>query len=255
MKRVEETGVLRIGFRVDAPPFSFLSDEGEPAGLAVALCKEVAKRLSKTIGGMKSEFIPVTAGKRFDALTEDKTDLHCGPATATLSRREKIDFSLIYFVDGASAVFRKGGPEEVDDLDREPVGVLAGTTTEKAVAALLQNRGIESPLLSFETHLDGLLALQAGEVEAYFADQAILVYQLGRLQLKVPLRLRDEQYSYEPYALAMKRGATELRLAVDRELSGIYDDGSIFAHIKDALGEVTLSPAARSIYGIVGLPY
>ena len=52
----------------------------------------------------------------------------------------------------------------------------------------------------------------------------------------------------------MRRGESRLRLEVDRALSRTFVSGQIFTHIEAALGEVTLSELARSVYQIVSLP-
>jgi len=52
----------------------------------------------------------------------------------------------------------------------------------------------------------------------------------------------------------MKRGETNLRLAVDRALSSIYDQGLVYKMILDELGNYPLPPETRALYQIVGLP-
>ena len=256
LDRIAETGVIRLGVRADAPPFSYISQLGEPTGLAVALCREAATEIKAQLGleTLKVDYVEVTAATRFDKLIAGETDLHCGPTTATLSRREAVDFSIPYFIDGSSVVFRAGYIEMVDDLVAQPVGVLSGTTTEVVVSQLNEARNLDLTILSYDTHVDGLNALQEGEIAAYFGDQAILRYLIGEIRPTVPLRFSPDQFSFEPYALTMKRGETRLRLAVDRALSDTFASGAIYTHINASLGEVTLSDIALAVYQVVTLP-
>ncbi len=256
LDRVAETGLIRFGVRTDAPPFSYTSQLGEPTGLAVSLCRNAAKEIKSQLGldALKVEYVEVTAANRFDKLAAGETDLHCGPTTATLSRRETLDFSIPYFIDGSSVVFRSGYIEEVDDLSGEFVGVLAGTTTEGIVGQLSEARALDLTINTYQTHVEGLTALEEGEVAAYFGDQAILRYQLGEMRPNIPLKFSPNQFSFEPYALAMKRGEARLRLAVDRALSSTFASGAIFTHINASMGEVTLSDLALAVYQVVTLP-
>ena len=89
---------------------------------------------------------------------------------------------------------------------------------------------------------------------AYFGDQAILRYQIGALRPSTPIVFSPEQYSFEPYALAMKRGEDRLRLAVDRALSETFESGAIFSLIAGSLGEVDLSDTVLAVYQVVTLP-
>ena len=99
LDKIAADGVIYLGVRADAPPFSFLDAETEPAGLAVELCHEVAKRLGAElgVGELRIEHKIVNAKTRFPALAEGLTQLHCGATAATLTRRNQMDFSLLVF--------------------------------------------------------------------------------------------------------------------------------------------------------------
>jgi polar amino acid transport system substrate-binding protein/glutamate/aspartate transport system substrate-binding protein len=256
MDDIAASGKITLGFRLDAPPFSYRSELGEPTGLAVDLCRLAAQQIRISLGleTLTVDYEPVTAADRFEALVERRIDLLCGPTTQTLTRREKVDFSIPYFIDGSSVVFRAGPMTSLEDIANEQVGALAGTTTEAIVKSLSEKQALNLTLRSFESHVDGLTALENGEVSAYFGDQAILRYQIGRMRPSVPLQFSPNQFSFEPYALTMKRGESRLRLEVDRALSSAFADGTIYTLISSSLGEVTLSDLALSVYEVVALP-
>ena len=195
-----------------------------------------------------------SVANRFDALISGEIDLLCGPTTATLTRRRALDFSIPYFIDGSSVVFRAGPAETVDDLDGEAIGYLNGTTTADVVSAMVKTRGLTVEEEIYASHTEGLTALQDGEISAYFGDQAILRYLIGEIRPTIPLQFSTEQFSFEPYALAMKRGETRLRLEVDRAPSEVFASGEIYTHITASLGEVTLSDTALAVYQVVSLP-
>ncbi|MEL6478015.1 MAG: amino acid ABC transporter substrate-binding protein [Pseudomonadota bacterium] len=252
---VLERGEIRLGHRGDAPPFSYLDAEGQPAGLAVALCKEIASAIGFREGvDLTTKFVQVTAANRFDALEAGETDLHCGPASATLGRRETLDFSILYFVDAAVSLVRPGSYETVFDVEDGPLGVNKGTTSERMARDLMTGNGLDGELKRFAGHGEGLDALVARDIDAYFGDRAIMQFQIRAKELDGQIEILPDEFSFEPYAMVMKRGHGDLRLAVDRALSEIYDSGLIYNFIQDELGDYRLSPLNRSLYQIIGLP-
>jgi polar amino acid transport system substrate-binding protein/glutamate/aspartate transport system substrate-binding protein len=253
--RIAAAGAIDLGYRLDAPPFSYRDESGAPAGLAVALCAALVEDIAQALGRpITPVWTAVTAQTRFDAIRGNDIDLLCGPTTQTISRRETLDFSIPYFIAGAGVVFRKGGAESLSDLTQEPVGVLAGTTTEALAPDLLGRHGAASRIVTFPSHVDGLGALQNGEIEAYIGDQSILYYQLGRTPPLAPLIVSPELYSFEPYALTMARGEMRLRLMVDQGLSRIYRSGAIYDHIRATMGRVNLSALTEAVYEVVAIP-
>ena len=77
--------------------------------------------------------------------------------------------------------------------------------------------------------------LDAGDITAYFADRAILSDLAGMSGEADKLRIADQYLSIEPYALALPRGDSDFRLAVDRALSHIYKSGEIAAVFSNRL--------------------
>jgi ABC-type amino acid transport substrate-binding protein len=102
LDRINQEKAIRIAYREDAPPFSYKDKIGEPVGFMVDLCREVAKKLADQLqlASLNVVYVPVTAADRFEAIQQQKADLLCEPTSATLSRREIVDFSISTFVDG-----------------------------------------------------------------------------------------------------------------------------------------------------------
>ena len=257
LDRIRDKGVIKIGFREDAPPFSYRNSIGEPAGYSVSLCRAVASRLKQHLKREKLsvDYVPVTAENRFQAVKDGKVDLLCGAATATLARREIVDFSLPVFVDGASVLLREDGPENFGDLDGQKVGVRAGTTTEEALRNTVEDLAIKVETIAVKDHKDGVAKLLKGDIAAYFADRAILYFLMQGSGATDKLFLSDQQFTYEPYALALQKGDSEFRLAVDRALSRIYRSGEISAIFTAAFGPgAEPTDELSALYRISALP-
>jgi polar amino acid transport system substrate-binding protein/glutamate/aspartate transport system substrate-binding protein len=257
LERIRDSGVLKIGYREDAAPYSYKDAIGQPAGYTVALCQAVATDIAAEVGlaELAIEYVPVDTRNRFSALQEGRIDLLCGATTATLARRKLIDFSLPTFIDGAGVLLRADGPDRFPGLAGKTVGVRAATTTEEALRNTLRRQGIEATVVPVESHEDGLAKLEAGEVEAYFADQAILIFLMARSAAPDKLKLGEGQFTLEPYALGLPRGDDDFRLAVDTSLSRLYRSGEIELIFRNSFGaNAVQSEMLRALYLISALP-
>jgi ABC-type amino acid transport substrate-binding protein len=200
-------------------------------------------------------YVPVTAAGRFEAIQQQKADLLCEPTSATLSRRELVDFSIPTFVDGASLMIRAGGPKDFKAMASQKIGVLAGTTTEQELRDTLKAAGITADIIPAKTHAEGLAMLDAGKVSAYFADRSILVSLMRDSNASGKLALAENYLSVEPYALALPRGDDDFRLAIDRALSHIYRSGDIAAIFNRTFGANTKQgQVLQTLHLITGLP-
>jgi ABC-type amino acid transport substrate-binding protein len=257
LDRLKETETLRIGFRTDAVPFSYRNDVGEAAGYSVELCRAVAADIRREFGltRLALEYVPVETDDRFEAVQQGRIDLLCGATTVTLARRQMVDFSLFTFADGAGVALRADGPGRFEDLADQKVGVRAATTTEEALRNTMTRSSMILDVVTVDDHQDGLDRLLAGEIAAYFADRAILLFLVARSDPPGKLRVAENYLTYESYALALPRGDDDFRLAVDRALSHIYRSGAIeeiFA--RSFTTKAKPSEIVRALYVINGLP-
>lgn len=252
---------LRIAFDPGAPPYSYVVPgapaTGAPLGYSVELCRAVADGLRQQLGipDLKVAYVPVNSTNRFDAIAEGKADLLCASATASLSRRARVDFSIPIFIDGASFAIGPNGPRDVAQLAGKKVAVLAGTTTEEELRRALKATHDNAEIVLVKTNQDGIDALARGQVAAYFADRATLTFLLRKEKEAANLLMADTYLSVEPIALALRLGDSAFRLQVDTALSHIYRRGTIMQVFKATFGPLA-SPSGllASLYQISGLP-
>jgi len=257
LDRLRQDKTLRIAYRQDAPPFSFQTGSAEPEGFIVDICRAVGQSLTQqlTLPSLNIVYVPVTVNDRFEAIHQGKADLLCEATTATLSRREIVDFSLATFVDGASLLIRIDGPQSLQAMAGRKIGVLGGTTTEEALRNSLQDGDIAADVVPAKTHSEGLAMLDSNEISAYFADRAILQSLLKDSKDPKKLMLADNYLTVEPYALALPHGDEDFRLAVDRALSHLYRNGEITKIFAASFkGQMEPSGILKTLYLITGLP-
>jgi polar amino acid transport system substrate-binding protein/glutamate/aspartate transport system substrate-binding protein len=250
LDRIKETGTVHFGYREDAAPLSFKGPEGKPSGYSVLTCDAVAASLATQLGteALKVDWQPVTASDRFDAVAGGKIDLLCGAATITLTRREQVDFSLPTFVDGAAVILPRDADPEFDALAGKKIGVHTGTSTEEILSNTLEAKGMQATVVAFDSHDAGLAALESGEIDAYFGDQSILFGLFFASDLSESLVVSENTLTIEKHGLALPRGDTDFRLAVDRAVSELYRSGRMVEFFKTAFPGASPGIALQALF-------
>jgi polar amino acid transport system substrate-binding protein/glutamate/aspartate transport system substrate-binding protein len=184
----------------------------------------VAKKLGQQLqtSSLKIVYVPVTSTNRFETIQQNKADLLCEATSATLARRELVDFSIATYVGGTSLMIRKDGPRDLKAMGGRKIAVLGGTTTEQALRTALKKAGVAADIQVTKSHEEGLALLDDGTISGYFAERDILTALLRDSKAPDKLMVADNYLTIEPYALALPHGDDPFRLAVDRALSHIY---------------------------------
>jgi ABC-type amino acid transport substrate-binding protein len=258
LKKVKDSGTLTIGFRQNSLPFSFTGSDGKPTGYSIDLCKEIAVAVQNELKlpSLNVNWVPVTPEGRVDAVANGTVDIECGSTTASLSRQEKVDFTMMTFVDGASLLIVEGsGVKTLADLAGKRIGVVPGTTTEKALAEFLRTTSLTATVVPMKDHDEGLAGLQTSKIEGYASDRTILVGLVLQARGTARYALISEDLSYEPYGFMVRRDDSAFRLVANRALARIYRSGAIgaiYAKWFGAMGKPT--PALLLMYALHGLP-
>jgi ABC-type amino acid transport substrate-binding protein len=228
LKKVRDAKSITLGYRADSPPFSFAGPDGQPAGYSVDLCKRVAASVERSLGGsLAIKWVAVTSANRFDQVTGGAIDLECGNTTVTLSRQERVDFSNLTFVDGGGVlVLAESNLNRLADLAGKTIGVKPGTTTETSLKAALKDKLIDAKVVTVKDESEALAALNEKRIDGYAADRIVLVGNVIRARADIKYTLIQDDFSFEPYALMMRRDPA-FRLAVNRALSQVYRSGAI----------------------------
>ena len=258
LKKIKTSGTFTIGYREAAPPFSFPGPDKRPVGYSIDLCMHVASAIQQQLGmaNLKLDWVPVTAENRIDMVAQGKVDIECGTTTASLSRQERVDFSLMTFVDGASLLTAAGTNwRGLADLTDKRIAVIPGTTTEKALADFLKKEFISVKVVPVKDHVEGLAAVEKGLADAFASDRGTLIGIA--ITSKDPKRfaLANIVFSYEPYGLMVRRNDAAFRLAVNRALAGLYRSGGfvpIYERWFGGFGKP--SDAIQAMYLLNGLP-
>ena len=230
LQQIGESGKIRIGFRPSEPPMSFNDNDGNPAGYSIDLCNRIVTGVKAKLGkaDITVEYVPINSENRFSALVDNKIDILCGATTKTISRGELVDFTQLTFVTGAGFMSLKSGPVNViSDLQGKKVAVVTDTTTQKHLSGILEKSLTDAEVVVVESAEQGVDLLNKGEVTAYASDQVVLIGLLITAEQPEAYFVSGNLFSFEPFALAVRRNDADFRLVADRVLSQLYRTGEI----------------------------
>ncbi len=255
LKRVSETGQFRIGFVPDAPPLSFRDNDGNAAGYSTDLCRHIASAVRDELDLEQIDivYIPlVSMEERLSAIENGDVDIECGATTVTLSRRERVDFTLMTFITGSAVLSRKANPiDRIDALDGAKIAVLSGTTTEDVMRRVAEVNEFDMDLELIESHDEGMALLNSRKVTGYASDRAMLIGQVFRsANAQQEYAMTSSALSFEPYAMMVPRGDTAFRLLADRALASIFRSARIRRIYQNWFGRFgePLSPIVEAMY-------
>ena len=241
LQQIKKSGQIRIGYRVSAPPMSFSDKDGNPAGYSIDICKGIVAELENKIGAdVKVEYIPVSADGRFKALIDNKIDILCGSTTKTLSRSELVDFTQLTFVTGASLMTLKDDKaDDSDGFDGKKIGVVKATTTAVALKKLFQDTSTDAEVVLFDSAKEGIEALRKKKIDAFSSDQVVLIGIITKVDDPKNYMISSSVFSFEPFALAVRRNDSDFRLVADRVISDLYRSEKILDIYDKWIGEYT----------------
>ncbi len=258
LKKIRDAKTISVAYRTDAMPFSFEDKDKKPAGYTVDLCRSVIGVIERQIGvtPLQVKWVPVTVQTRFTAIGSGQADMECGASTVTLGRMKEVGFSSLTFVDGTGLLTRSATTAgSLMDLANKKIGVIAGTSNERALGEALKARMLTATVVAVKTREEGLEQLEAGAIDAFAGDRVLLVGLAAKAKDPKALTLLRDELSYEPYAIALPRGDWAMSQAVNSALSQIYKSSAlsdIYSRWFGSLGRP--SPALEIMYLLGRLP-
>jgi ABC-type amino acid transport substrate-binding protein len=259
LDKIARTGEFVIGYRTDSLPLSFRNGQGQPAGYSVELCRRIGESVQRHLADTDVEvkFVPVSSDDRIAAVVEGKIDIECGSTTITLSRHERVDFSLPTFVTGGSIVsLKESGIQTMSDLARKRIAVAKGTTTEQKLRTYLAENAIDADVVIVGDRTEGWARLNQDNVDAMASDQIVLIGLIMTSQDPTRYWLDSEIFSYEPYAFVVRRDDADFRLAVNRALAEVYRSGDYADIYYEWIGKagIEVPPVLAVMYQLGALP-
>jgi ABC-type amino acid transport substrate-binding protein len=243
LDRIKESGHIKIGYFVDASPFSKKSAAGGAEGYAITLCQGVADKAKSQLGlaTLAVDWVPVTVENHLLQVKDGSIDLLCAPISATAAKRKDVAFSIPIFAGGVRAVMNKDaatalrnamaetptahpvwrGTPAAKLLDKKTFAVVKSTTTEKWLAGKIKSFQIEAKTEPVADYRTGLQQLSDHKVDVFFGERSLILGAMDASQ-RSNLVISERLLTHEPLALVLPRGDEDFRLLVDSTLSDTF---------------------------------
>ena len=257
LQKIKTSGTFNLGYLESAPPFSFPGPDRRPVGYSIELCTHIASAIQKQLGvNLKLNWVPVTTANRLDMVESGKVDIECGTSTTTLARQERVDFSLMTYVDGGGLLTKSDMKlGAAADLADKRIAVIPGTTTQTALEKYLKEEFVAVKIVPVKNHVEGIAAIEKGTADAFASDRGILIGLAVTSKDPTRFALPAIIFSYEPYGFMLRRNDAAFRLSVNRALAELYRSGNIAPIYERWFGSFGKpSPAMLSMYLLNGLP-
>lgn len=265
LKKIAESGVVRIGHRENSPPFAFLDAKKVPVGYSLDLCEivveEIVAELAKDI---RVELKPVTPENRFDKVTSGEIDLECGSTTNNAERRKTVAFSPTMFVTGTKLMVRRGsGILNFRNLADKTVVLTRGTVHATAVPKLAERQKIPIKFVFAGDHRESFDMLAAGKADAFANDDVQLYGMLAETKSAADFRVVGDFLTYADYALMFRKDDPDFnevverafhRLAGSREIVAIYERWFQKPLPSGIRLNLPMSPHLEELFRVQGLP-
>ena len=230
LKHIRDTGAILIGVREASIPFSFQDAQKQPQGYSVDLCLKVVDAIKAELRMPRLEvkFVPVSSANRIAALLERKIDLECGSTTITRDRQKQVAFAYTTFVAGIRMLAKTASNVNgVDDLRGKTVVVTKGTTSEKMIRQLNEERLLKLTIIESADHNESFKAVADGKAIAFPMDDVLLYGLISKAAKPDEFAVVGKYMSVEPYAIMMRKDEPQLERVVNRALTELFQSGEI----------------------------
>lgn len=219
---ITKRGVLKVGLEAGYMPFEMKDKQGNIIGFDVDIAKLIAKKM-----GVKLEMVNTEWDGIIPSLLTNKFDMIIAGMTVTPERNLRVNFSKPYLVVGQTILVRKGLAGKIKsyhDLNDKKYQVVSkiGTTGEQAIKKLIP----KAKYRAYQTSQEAVLEVVNGRVDAFVYDlpfNATFVATKG----KGKVIFLDQPFTYEPLAVAVRRGDPDILNWMNNFFNQIENDGTM----------------------------
>lgn len=209
-------GVLVMATNAEFPPYEF--HEGDAI---VGIDAEIAKAIADELG-MELEIEDIAFDSIIPEITSGKADMGLAGMTVTEDRKMNVDFSDTYAKASQKIIVTEdSGIAAPDDLKGVVVGVQLGTTGDIYVSDLEAD---DTTVERYNKGFEAVQALSQGKVDAVVIDGEPAKTFVAQTE---GLKILEESFTDEEYAIAVKKGNTELLDKINAALKTLKDNGTL----------------------------
>jgi glutamate/aspartate transport system substrate-binding protein len=228
LKKIKDTNTIALGHRESSIPFSYYDDNQKVIGYSQEFMMKVVDAVKKDLKlpNLKVTMTPVTSQNRIPLVQNGTVDIACGSATNNLERQKQVAFSDTIFVIGTRLLTKKdSGIKDFADLAGKNVVTTAGTTSERLLRKLNEDKKMGMNIISAKDHGEAFLTLETGRAVAFMMDDALLAGQRANAKHPEDWVIVGTPMSNEAYGCMMRKDDPQFKALVDKTFAKVMKSG------------------------------
>jgi glutamate/aspartate transport system substrate-binding protein len=228
LAKIKSSGVISLGHRESSIPFSYYDDKQQVVGYSQELMMKVvdAVKADLKMPGLQVKLTPVTSQNRIPLVQNGTIDMECGSTTNNSERAKQVAFSNTIFVIGTRLLTKKNsGIKDFPDLAGKNVVTTAGTTSERLLRKLNEDKKMGMSIISAKDHGESFLTLQSGRSVAFMMDDALLYGEIAKAKKPDEWTVTGTPQSFEAYGCMMRKDDPAFKKLVDTALASAMTSG------------------------------
>jgi glutamate/aspartate transport system substrate-binding protein len=228
LKKIKETGTITLGHRESSIPFSYYDDKQQVIGYSHELMMKAVEGIKDHLKMAKidTKLLPVTSSNRITLIQNGSVDIECGSTTNNLERQKQVGFSTTIFVIGTRLLTKKtSGINDFPDLAGKNVVTTAGTTSERLLRKMNEDKKMGMNVISAKDHGEAFLTLETGRAVAFMMDDALLYGEIAKARRASDWTVVGTAQSEEAYGCMLRKDDPEFKKVVDAALTKAMKSG------------------------------
>lgn len=230
LKKIKDAGVITLGARESAAPFSYNLEGTQFVGYSVDIMMKIVERLKTELKmpNLTYKIMPFTAQNRIALVQNGTLDLECSSTTNTEERQKQVAFSNSIFVIGTRLLTAKGsGIKDFSDLKGKNVATTAGTTSERLLNKLNDEKSLGMNIIAAKENGQAFLAVESGRAVAFMMDDAILYGERAKSKSADKWDVVGTPQSREAYGCMVRKDDAPFKKLVDSVVADLMKTGAI----------------------------
>jgi glutamate/aspartate transport system substrate-binding protein len=228
LQKIKDSGIVAIGHRESSIPFSYYDDQQQVVGYSQDFALQIVAELKKELNlpSLQVKLVPVTSQNRIPLVQNGTVDIECGSTTNNLERQQQVAFSNSLFIVRTRLLTRKNsGIKDFPDLAGKNAVVTAGTTSERLLRKLNEEKKLGIKITSAKDHGESFLILESGRAAAFMLDDVLLYGELAKARKRDDWIVTGTPQSREAYGCSMRKGDTKFKALVDKTVARLETSG------------------------------